>query len=173
MNIIYSDEELPNTYDYFGKDFNGNDVIVLNEAYQFGVMLCGPTPRDDKTESWRKQAIKYFEKYNFEGTIFIPERKDWSVKFEYLDQVKWELQALNNVKNIMFWIPRDLKTMPAYTTNVEFGYHIRTAGINLYYGRPDDAPKNRYLDFLYEKYRGSRKIYNDLETMIKEIIKEK
>ena len=172
MKIIYSDEELPYEYSCCGFDFKHNPITFLNDEYKNGIMLCGPTPRDDETESWRKSAIEYFKQFNFNGTIFIPERKDWSVKFEYLDQVEWELQVLESVCTVLFWVPRELEKMPAFTTNTEFGFMVRETDINMFYGRPDDAPKNRYLDFLYSKYRKNT-IYNDLQSMIENICKVK
>jgi len=39
--------------------------------------------------------------------------------------------------------------MPAFTTNVEFGRYVGRK--DCIYGRPADAPKNRYLDWLYTK----------------------
>lgn len=137
---------------------------------QFGksIFLAGPTPRDDKTKSWRKQAIELLKVNLYDGVVYVPERKDWKVKFDYLDQVEWELTALNSVTDIVFWVPRDLETMPAFTTNVEFGMFVDDT-VKLWYGRPDDSPKNRYLDFLYEKYR-TGEIYTDLKGLINGVV---
>ena len=154
MNIIYSDMKLPSQF---------------NES----VFLAGPTKRitktkcDDKTQSWRKKAIELFKENEYKGTIYIPERRDWLVKFDYTDQVEWELNALDKVSAIMFWIPRELKKMPAFTTNTEYGLYIKDDTVEFIYGRPDKAPKNRYLDFLYRKIR-DKEPYNNLEQMIKE-----
>jgi hypothetical protein len=52
----------------------------------------------------------------------------------------------------VFWIPRDLVWLPGFTTNVEFGRYIGSG--KCVYGRPDSAPKNRYLDWLYQKLTG-------------------
>ena len=151
MNIIYSDMKLPT-------------------QFNTSVFLAGPTPRDDKTPSWRKQAITLLEENEYSGTVFIPERQDWKVKFEYTDQVEWELTALNKVDTILFWVPRNLTTMIALTTNVEFGLFVKD-DVRFLYGRPDDAPKNRYLDFLYERERGlDIPIFNKLEDLIKEVV---
>ena len=168
MNIIYSDEYLPPFY----KDTlinNEHELITnINSIYSNGIFLCGPTPRDKKTISWRKEAIKLFEKYNSNITLFIPERKDWSVKFDYYDQINWELTAISRVEKIMFWVPRNLENMPGFTTNVEFGYTIGLDEKNIYYGRPHNAPKIKYMDYLYNLYF-EREIFNDLEEMVKEI----
>lgn len=53
--------------------------------------------------------------------------------------------------------------MPAFTTNVEFGYWLHTGKI--LYGRPDDARKIKYLDWLYETNMNS-KPYNSLEELL-------
>jgi len=158
MKIIYSDMKLPSRF---------------NKSFNKSVFLAGPTPRDDKTQSWRKSAIKILEENEYNGTIFIPERQDWKVKFEYEDQVEWELEALNKVDTILFWVPRKLTTMPSFTTNVEFGLFITDLDVRLLYGRPDDAPENRYLDYLYERERGLEvPIFNKLEDLIKEVANE-
>ena len=65
------------------------------------MFLAGPTPRDDNVISWRKEAIKLFDDFGFSGTLFVPERRNWKVKFEYTDQVEWELKALENVDKVM------------------------------------------------------------------------
>ena len=57
--------------------------------------------------------------------------------------------------------------MPAFTTNVEFGYYIHTGKI--LYGRPDNSKKNKYLDWLYELDTNMKPI-NNLEELLKESI---
>ena len=58
--------------------------------------------------------------------------------------------------------------MPAFTTNVEFGYWLHTGKI--IYGRPDDSVKNKYLDWLY-KTDYNKEPFNDLDKLLKEAIK--
>lgn len=60
----------------------------------------------------------------------------------------WERIGLTNASVIAFWIPRYLPDMPAFTTNVEFGYWLHTGKV--VYGRPNDAEKIKYLDWLYK-----------------------
>ncbi len=60
----------------------------------------------------------------------------------------WERIGLTNASVIAFWIPRHLPDMPAFTTNVEFGYWLHTGKV--VYGRPNDAEKIKYLDWLYK-----------------------
>ena len=113
------------------------------------IFLAGPTPRNENVKSWRKEACKLLEEKGFDGVVYVPEYSDGKPLMDYLDQVEWEREALSNASVIAFWIPRELKEMPAFTTNVEFGYWIHTGRI--IYGRPDEARKNKYLDWLYKK----------------------
>jgi hypothetical protein len=53
---------------------------------------------------------------------------------------------------IVFWVPRELSQMPAFTTNVEFGEDYGSGRV--VYGRPEGSPKTRYLDFLYRQRYG-------------------
>jgi len=118
------------------------------------IFLVGPTPRDSETPSWRPDAIEILKQLGFEGVVFVPERDDWS-GVDYPTQCEWEHEALHYSSNmgcIAAWVPRDLKTMPAFTTNVEFGRFVDCG--RFVYGRPDSAPKNRYLDWLYKEETG-------------------
>ena len=51
----------------------------------------------------------------------------------------------------LFWVPRELRTMPAFTTNVEFGIWADSGKAVL--GYPPKAPKCRYLDWLAGRHR--------------------
>ena len=86
---------------------------------------------------------------------------------DYIDQTMWERKALTEATVIMFWIPRSLPNMPAFTTNVEFGYWIHSGKI--IYGRPDNAEKIKYLDWLYKEDYNKEPI-NNLEELLKESI---
>lgn len=127
------------------------------------IFLAGPTPRGNSIESWRKYACKYLEEIGFDGVVYVPEYSIWKPKEDYTDQAVWERVALSNATIIAFWIPRQLPDMPAFTTNVEFGYWLHTGKI--LYGRPDDARKIKYLDWLYETDMNS-KPYNSLEELL-------
>jgi hypothetical protein len=98
------------------------------------------------------------------GQVIVPEHIGGCDNFDYDGQVEWEHYGLENCSRIVFWIPRDLKDMPAFTTNVEFGRYCKDP--RMMYGRPDDAPKNRYLDWLYKKYQPNKKIYNNLGELL-------
>ena len=71
----------------------------------------------------------------------------------------------------MFLVPRKIDTMPAFTTNVEFGFYLAVRPEEVLYGRPDDSEKNTYLDWLYTDTTGRTPI-NSLETLVSEVINE-
>lgn len=113
------------------------------------IFLAGPTPRDTQTPSWRPEALRILQELGFEGTVFVPEHEDgnWPTDdASYAAQCEWEHWALQAANCIVFWIPRNLKTMPAFTTNVEFGLFCRSGRVTL--GYPEGAPKMRYLRWL-------------------------
>ncbi|MHC4779054.1 MAG: nucleoside 2-deoxyribosyltransferase domain-containing protein [Planctomycetota bacterium] len=116
------------------------------ERWNHAIFLAGPTPRDPETPSWRPDALKILEAFGYQGVVFIPEHEDGRWQGSYQDQVDWEHMGLEMADKIVFWVPRDLRTMPALTTNVEFGNYVRSGKAVL--GHPDGAPKMRYLDWL-------------------------
>ena len=119
MNVLFSDQE-----------------IMIGAPSLF---LAGPTPRDPSVRSWRRDALDILKELNFIGTVLIPERQNWQTAFEYIDQVEWEYAGLEQATVVVFWIPRDLKLLPGFTTNVEFGRYVGKKPC--VYGRPDEAPK--------------------------------
>ena len=52
---------------------------------------------------------------------------------------------------VVFWVPRDLDTMPGFTTNVEFGLSV-ASGKHIVLGYPEGAPKMSYLRTLADKF---------------------
>lgn len=148
MNVRYSDEE---------------PLKQLENA----IFLAGPTPRSSEVHSWRPEALRILrDELQYKGIVCVPERRDWAVKFAYEDQVEWEYASLSHSTAIAIWVPRCMQTMPALTTNVEFGYWLAKSPHRVVYGRPDGAPNTRYLDWLYEKITG-RKPVNTLESVLR------
>lgn len=133
------------------------------------IFLAGPTPRGEGALSWRSEAVELLEKMGFDGVVYVPEYSTWKPKADYVDQAMWERIALTEATIILFWIPRRLPDMPAFTTNVEFGYWLHSNKV--IYGRPDGAPKTKYLDWLYE-LDYNKKPFNCLEELLKETLKE-
>lgn len=111
------------------------------------IFLAGPTPRSLDVPSWRPDALRILKETDFHGYVLVPEHQVRSEKSDYTDQVEWEWEGLENAKAIAFWVPRQLQTMPAFTTNVEFGSYIRSPRST--YGRPPFAHKCRYLDWRF------------------------
>ena len=48
------------------------------------LFLAGPIPRDENAISWKKEAIDILEKYEFSGTVLIPEKRDFVAKSNYM-----------------------------------------------------------------------------------------
>lgn len=140
---------------------NYSDQEVIKEGKS--IFLAGPTPREENVVSWRTEACRILEQMGFNGVVYVPEYSTWKAKEDYVDQAMWERQALTNATVIAFWIPRELPNMPAFTTNVEFGYWLHSGKV--VYGRPNEASKIKYLDWLY-KLDYDKEPYNDLESML-------
>ena len=113
------------------------------------IFLAGPTPRDASTKSWRPKAIELLKKLGFEGTVFLPEDEDGKWKNNYDDQIAWEWKGLETATCIVFWIPRELNSMPAFTTNIEWGKWYESGKVVL--GYPENAPKISYLKYCADK----------------------
>lgn len=149
------------------KTFYSNQGFSEFDSGTHSIFLAGPTPRSLKDPSWRPDALKILERLDYKGQVFIPE---WTVKEEHINydnQVEWEYFGLENCTKVVVWVPRDLVTMPAFTTNVEFGLYVKSG--KMVYGRPDKAPKNRYLDWCYKKHN-QLPVYNNLENLLKKAI---
>ena len=128
------------------------------------IFLAGPTPRRENIFSWRTKACQLLEQMGFDGVVYVPEYSTWKPKEDYVDQAMWERASLINATVILFWIPRKLSDMAAFTTNVEFGYWLHSGKV--IYGRPNDASKIKYLDWLYKVDYGKNP-YSDLESLLK------
>ena len=149
MRVNYSDEE----------------VIKGEKA----IFLAGPTPRSKDVISWRKEACDILRDLGFDGVVYDPEYSNMEPRENYEDQAMWERMALTEATVIVFWVPRHLPEMPAFTTNVEFGYWLHTGKV--IYGRPDNAEKIKYLDWLYELDYGIKPI-NDLRELLARAVKK-
>lgn len=124
-------------------NYSDQDVIKGKKS----IFLAGPTPRGENAASWRTEACQILEQMGFDGVVYVPEYSTWKPKEDYVDQAMWERIALTDATVILFWVPRKLPDMAAFTTNVEFGYWLHSGKV--VYGRPNDASKIKYLDWLY------------------------
>lgn len=151
----------------------GSDKMIINYSDQKviknkkSIFIAGPTPRDENVKSWRTIACEKLSELGFDGVVYVPEYSSWKPKEDYVDQAMWEREALTEATVIMFWIPRSLPDMPAFTTNVEFGYWLHSGKV--IYGRPDNAKKIKYLDWLYKEDYNKNPI-NDLDELLRESI---
>lgn len=140
---------------------NFSDEEVLKDGRK-SIFLAGPTRRNSLfADSWRKVACVFLKKMGFKGIVYVPEKAE-SGAFDYLDQVNWEREALMSADIILFHIPRRLPDMPGFTTNVEFGMYLarRTDAVELC--SPEDAEKNRYLEWLFKEEKPDGIIYRNL-----------
>lgn len=129
MEVVYSNMELP------------NKVVKM-------IFLAGPSPRNNNVVSWRKEALNNLKEMGYDGTVFVPEPSSEHYA-DYEDQIGWEWEAMKRADVILFWVPRDLETLPAFTTNIEFGQWIDSGKV--VFGFPEEAEKMRYLEALANK----------------------
>ena len=136
-------------------------------GWPHAIFLAGPTPRDPETPSWRPEALRILADLGYGGVVFVPEPAGGDWAGSYTDQAEWEKMGLEMADKIAFWVPRDLRTMPAFTTNVEFGRYCQSGKAIL--GVPDGAPKTRYLEWL----AGDTEVpvYHDLRKTLERAIK--
>lgn len=140
-----------------------------------GIFLAGPTPRSTNVKSWRPDALKLLETFKYNGTIYVPEDRGFegcSVDMEYGEQKDWEMEGIRRCGVVMFWIPRELNNMPAYTTNIEFGKCVgldsQKAAKQYVLAYPLRTPKMKYLHDDAEKQ--GQPICHTLEEAVKTAI---
>jgi|SRR5262245_52851859 len=136
--VAYAQEPVPSTWDA-------------------SVFLAGPTPRDPSVASWRPGAVEVLRDLwaaSGQGrlVVFVPETSTGGLFGGWDAQVEWEDTCLIACDVIAFWVPRDLRTLPGFTTNVEWGRWEASGKVVL--GAPPAAPKNRYL-FHYARRHGA------------------
>jgi len=132
MKIVYAAQELP--------------VQIHHKS----IFLAGPTPRSEEVQSWRGAAIDMLKTKGFDGHVVIPEADGGGWHGKYDEQVIWEWEALGKAACTIFWVPRNLETMPGFTTNVEFGFMAAAVPDRVVLGFPEGTPKTRYLQFIAE-----------------------
>jgi hypothetical protein len=139
------------------------NIVYARQPLPKSIFLAGPTPRDLAVASWRPEAIRLLKNIGFDGYVFVPEAEDWQPHDDYDGQIEWEWAGIERASTVLFWIPRHLIDMPAFTTNVEFGLTVASQKILL--GFPPDAPKCKYLKALAERY--SVPVFSTLEDIVR------
>lgn len=141
------------------------------ESYASSIFLAGPSPRKPSDRNWREEALKILEEANFNGVVFAPiyrDAKKLDESFDYDAQIEWETKHLNASDIVAFWVPRDLKELPGFTTNVEFGLWVKSGKVLL--GSPPDAEKMAYLNWWADKE--SVETFDDLTKLLKRAVEK-
>lgn len=129
------------------------EVVVVHagenppQQWDASLFVAGPMPRDPLSPSWRPGAMQEisagWDSVYGVLVVFLPEPRDrHNPPANYIHQV-WEDQWMSIVDLILFWIPRDMATLPGLTTNVEFGRYEASGRVVL--GTPTEAHSVRYL----------------------------
>ena len=134
------------------------DIIYASPGMSFieipefapSIFLAGPTPRNQQIPSWRPVALHILAQVGFEGQIFVPEVPSGGIEMDYREQIEWEETYLMDAKCIMFWIPRDLRYLPGFTTNIEFGRWCNVTN-KVVVGWPPESPKMKYISYYTDK----------------------
>jgi 8-oxo-dGTP pyrophosphatase MutT (NUDIX family) len=116
------------------------------DAWDASVFLAGPTPRRAEVQSWRPDALAEIEhQWDSDGVlvVFVPEPAGGQRCPSYDDQLDWEERWLDAADTILFWVPRDMSTLPGLTTNIEFGRYESSGRVVL--GAPENAEHVRYM----------------------------
>lgn len=149
---------------------SGMQVLYAHEKLKKpvtqSIFLAGPSPRGKEQYNWRPEALRLLRDIGFEGTVFIPLPRNGQWSRDYDGQIEWELKHLEMASIIVFWIPRDLEALPAFTTNVEFGLYVKSGKIVL--GFPEGTPKMRYLEYVGKKNNVS--VYHTIEETLRSAI---
>lgn len=138
MEIVYTGEPLPSS---------------LTKS----IFLAGPTPRSKDVQSWRPEALRILEELGYDGIVFVPEWRSGKLFEDSEKMYVWEDQMLNAADCIAFWVPRNMQTMPALTTNIEWGEWMKSGKV--VFGAPydpDDKRKNKYPWSKAQKYYAPR-----------------
>ncbi len=131
MQIVYAHQPMP-------------------ERFERSLFLAGPSPRGAVGHDWRPAAIEALEAQGYDGVVFVPLPADGHGAIDYVAQVSWEARAMESSDVLLFWVPRDLETLPGFTTNIEWGRWESSGRVVL--GYPKGAPKMRYLHHWAERW---------------------
>ncbi len=150
MIVVHAPNELPEAEEGYS-----GSIVVPNSIF-----LAGPTPRGPEAKSWRPEALEILRDWGFTGYAFVPETESWGWCGEYERQVEWEWDALGRAQRVLFWVPRNLETMPGFTTNIEFGMMAMYNHERMILGFPPGAKKVRYLASVANNYNRFAKAFD-------------
>ena len=155
-----------NCYTIRMKVLNPTHQIEFNKKYIF---LCG-TMADVNEQDWREFVIGKLRESGFDGVVYNPDYTNipQNKRLSYEDQILWEIAAMKSSAIVCFWINRKMDSHPGLTTNVEFGYWVRSSKV--VYGRPQNAEKCFYLDYIYALEQNKQPV-DTLEGLASEVIK--
>lgn len=120
-------------------------VYALEKApvsFEKSIFLAGPTPRKSGVTSWRPEALRLLQAAGYDGVVFVPEHRSGKWHGMYDEQLRWEEQCLNMTDCILFWVPRDMNSLPGITTADEWGTWKDSGKAVL--GAPPEAHNVRY-----------------------------
>ncbi len=135
------------------KHSSGIQVVYVGQDFPAhitkSIMLVGPTPREGHVSSWRPEAIQILKNLGYDGVVFVPEgeHNTWTTSYEM--QIETEERMLHTADCIVCWVPRELVTMPAFTTNDEYGTWKYSGKV--VFGAPEGAAKVRYQQYYANK----------------------
>jgi hypothetical protein len=141
------------------------------DSWTSAIFLAGPTPRDEDTPSWRPEALQLLDEMGYDGVVFVPEVEDGEWKSgadAYLEQVEWERRGLDAADQVVFWVPREMRSMPALTTNVELGLYASSEKCVL--GAPPDATSIKYLRETLRRDVRDREFSSTLEATLRRAV---
>lgn len=139
------------------------------KSFSSSIFLAGPSPRTKDGPNWRPKAIEILEELGYKGVVFDPTwREEPASDFDYDKQVEWERKSLNSSDIIVFWVPRDLKKLPGFTTNVEFGLWVKSGKVVL--GSPPGAEKMSYLEWWAEQEGVEN--FHDLRKLLESVVRK-
>jgi hypothetical protein len=123
------------------------------DTWHGSIFLAGPNPRQPEVPSWRPEAVDILRQlWTGPGTlaVFVPEGAGYQ-PLSY-DRHEWETRWLSTVDVIAFWVPRNMKTMPALNTNIEFG-RWESSG-RMVFGAPPEAKHVGYMRECAQRHQG-------------------
>ncbi len=112
------------------------------------LFLAGPTHRVNTLVSWRVEALELLESFGFDGLAVVPEfakldPEEKRTTIDTQDIWDWEAKWLGHATVILFWVPREMHTLPGLTTNIEFGAWQRSGKV--VFGAPSHAESVGYM----------------------------